>query len=117
MKIAKKLFCICFALSVFIMVQMPLHSSIEREWPKPDDGVGKINEISKTLWATAIPIIQILAVGCVVFTGVKYMLTSADKKADIKKELSHLAIGSILVFATTVVINFIKPIIEKLLTN
>ena len=59
------------------------------------------------VWATAINIVQILAVASVVFAGVRYMLASADQKADIKRSLGTLAIGAILVFCASTVIKFV----------
>ena len=58
-------------------------------------------------WATVINVIQILAVASVVFAGVRYMLASADQKADIKRSLGTLAIGAILVFCASTVIKFV----------
>lgn len=66
-----------------------------------------VTNLADRIWATAITIIQALAIGCVVFAGLRYMYASADKKADIKKGMMYLAIGSIFVFAATTVIRFI----------
>lgn len=59
------------------------------------------------VWATAITVVQVLAVGCVVFAGLRYMYASADRKADIKKGMMYLAIGAVFVFATTTVMKFV----------
>ena len=58
-------------------------------------------------WATVIVIVQILSVAAVVFAGVRYMVASADQKADIKRSLGTLAIGAILVFCASTVIKFV----------
>lgn len=79
--------------------------------PRYDNGViSGVTNLADRVWATAITIIQALAIGCVVFAGLRYMYASADKKADIKKGMMYLAIGSIFVFATTTVIRFIYNI-------
>ena len=70
-------------------------SSTEVKW-----AAGKV-------WATVINIVQILAVAAVVFAGIRYMVASADQKADIKRSLGTLAIGAILVFCASTVIKFI----------
>lgn len=72
-----------------------------------NDVITGVTGLTNKIWATAITIVQVLAVGCVVFAGVRYMYASADKKADIKKGMMYLAIGSIFVFATTTVMKFI----------
>ena len=59
------------------------------------------------VWATAITIVQILAVASVVFAGVRYMYSSAEKRADIKRGLSYLAIGAVFVFAAASVARFV----------
>lgn len=72
-----------------------------------DGTIGNVTGLVDRIWATAITVVQTLAVGCVVFAGVRYMYASADKKADIKKGMMYLAIGAIFVFATTTVMKFI----------
>lgn len=69
--------------------------------------IGRVTKLADRIAATAITIIQVIAVGCVVFAGLRYMYASADKKADIKKGMMYLAIGAIFVFAATTVIRFI----------
>ena len=57
-------------------------------------------------WANIGVVVQILAIGCVVFAGVRYMFTSAEQKADVKNGLINLVIGSVLVFLTVPIIRF-----------
>ncbi|MBR6689532.1 MAG: hypothetical protein IKL68_05915 [Clostridia bacterium] len=66
-----------------------------------------IKRATGKVWATVITIVQILAVGSVVFAGVRYMVASADQKADIKRSLGTLAIGAALVFGATTIIRFV----------
>lgn len=47
------------------------------------------------------------AVAGIVVCGVRYMLTSAEQKADIKKSMIYLVIGCVIVFATSTVVQFI----------
>ena len=62
---------------------------------------------AKNTWATVVVIVQILAVGCVVFAGLRYMFASADQRADIKQGLIYLGVGAVLVFAATTVISVV----------
>lgn len=66
-----------------------------------------ITRATGKVWATVITIVQILAVASVVFAGIRYMVASADQKADIKRSLGTLAIGAGLVFCATSLIKFI----------
>lgn len=70
-------------------------------------GVGTLDTTVKKVWNSVALILQILAIAAVVFAGVRYMFASADSKADIKKSMGILAVGAILVFGATTIINFI----------
>ena len=67
----------------------------------------KIKTATQKIWATVITIVQVLSVAAVVFAGVKYMVASADQKADIKRNLGVLTIGAILVFCATGFVKFV----------
>ena len=69
-----------------------------------------IKKEAKGVWGTMIVVVQIAAVACVVFAGLRYMFASADQKADIKKSMGVLAIGAVLVFGATLVIKLIGNI-------
>ncbi len=58
------------------------------------------------VFGTIVPIAQMLAFGALIFTGLKYMFASSKEKAKIKGQLIPLAVGIMLVFATTSIINF-----------
>lgn len=82
------------------------------KYPKEPDvitnnTVAGVTDLTDRVWATAITIVQVLAVGCVVFAGLRYMYSSANRRAEIKNGMIYLAIGAIFVFATTTVIKFI----------
>ena len=68
---------------------------------------GEITGAAKNIWSTIATIIQILAIAAVVFAGLRYMFASADQKADIKKSMGVLAIGAVLVFGATLVLQLI----------
>lgn len=80
-----------------------------------DDVINNLTNLTDSIWATIITIVQAVAVGCVIFAGLRYMYASADKKADIKKGMVYLAIGAIFVFATSSVMRFIFSIGNSLL--
>ena len=56
---------------------------------------------------SVITILQIAAVAGIVVCGVRYMFTSSEQKADIKKSMISLVIGCVIVFATSTVVQFI----------
>lgn len=73
-----------------------------------DTATGKI-------WATFSVIAQILAIAAIVITGVRYMFTNADDRADIKLQTIILIIGSVLVFSAVPFAQFVVDIVENLL--
>ena len=66
-----------------------------------------ITGAAANIWQTIATVIQILAIAAVVFAGLRYMFASADQKADIKKSMGVLAIGAVLVFGATLVLQLI----------
>ncbi len=74
-----------------------------------------LTDLTDSIWGTVITIVQALAVGSVIFAGLRYMYASAEKKADIKKSMMYLVIGALFVFATSSVMRFIFSIGNSLL--
>ena len=46
--------------------------------------------------------------GMLLYIGIKYMMASANEKADLKKGAINYVIGAVLVFGATAVVGFIK---------
>lgn len=59
------------------------------------------------VWATARVLVQIASVACVVIAGLRYMWVGPDKKADIKKGITNIVIGAVLIFCTVTIIDFV----------
>lgn len=70
-------------------------------------GATAVTDAAGNIWQTVVTIVQILAVAAIVFAGLRYMFASADQKADIKKSMGILAIGAVLVFGATLLIDLI----------
>lgn len=73
----------------------------------PTNVDNKITQVVGNAWGTVLTILQVLSVAAVVYAGVRYMFASADQKFEIKKGLGALAIGAILVFGASTVIQFL----------
>ena len=72
-----------------------------------NDGVGTVNNAVKKVWSTILTVLQILAIAAIVYAGVKYMFAAADDQAEIKQGLIGLAVGAILVFGASSIVQFI----------
>ena len=83
---------------------------------------GKITEISKgnananatevvKLGATIVTIMQtvgiVVAVVILLVIGIKYMIGSAEEKAEYKKTMIPYLVGAILIFASTTIVNVV----------
>jgi len=102
-------------LPVILIICMILTNIFAADIDKIDDilntngkpSVDKVDNAARNIWATIAIVVQVLAVAAVVFAGLRYMFASADAKADIKRSMGILAVGAILVFASTTIIQFI----------
>ena len=71
---------------------------------------GTVSDLTRNIWSTVKVVAYVLAVGTIVFAGLKYMFASADQKADIKKSIGILIIGAIFVFGATLIIDIVSNV-------
>lgn len=74
----------------------------------------QLENASGKIWSTFAVIAQILAIMAIVFTGLRYMFTSADDRADIKLQTLILILGSVLVFAAVPFAKFIIRMVDEI---
>ena len=77
---------------------------------------GDVETLVNNVWGTVSLVVQVLAIACVVFAGLRYMFASADAKADIKKQTVILVVGAILVFGATWLIQIIANATKDITT-
>lgn len=65
------------------------------------------NNVVSNVWSTVTSIGQILCIAGIVIIGLKYMLSPADKKADIKNQSVAIVIGLMLATSALPIIQFI----------
>lgn len=82
--------------------QLPGTTDTERS-----DDYKTVKSVSSRIANTVFTILQIAAFVGIVLIGLKYMYTSSDQRADIKKNMIMLFVGMILVFASTTVVKFV----------
>ena len=112
---AKKILIFSTLLVMLVFVCTPVYADISTDFPASVGSITKVDTSVKKIWGTVTTIVQILAFAAVVFAGLRYMFASADQKADIKKGLTMLAIGAILVFAASTVIKFVVEAAEGII--
>ena len=66
-----------------------------------------VGKLAGNVWKTVQTVVQVLAIGAIVFAGVRYMFASADAKADIKKQTVILIVGAVFIFAAGNIVKLI----------
>lgn len=103
LKVVPAVMMVCFVLaSVYAIPTNSVGAAING-----GTAAGNVTAATKNIWQTVVTIVQILAVAAIVFAGLRYMFASADQKADIKKSMGILAIGAVLVFGATLLIDLV----------
>lgn len=80
----------------------------------PGNASNDVATLVNNVWGTVALVVQVLAIACVVFAGLRYMFASADAKADIKKQTIILVVGAALVFGATYIIEIISNVTNDL---
>lgn len=93
------------------MATGPINSSVENTGTEMIDS---INAPVLKIWNTITLIVGIVSFAIIIFSGIKYMYSSADDKADMKKSMMNLIIGASLTFGFSIIINIVVKIVTQL---
>ena len=99
-----------FIVIVFLIVTLLTfnsHLAAEANFPSGGTANEELRNSMTTIWSSIVKIIQILAFGSILFAGLRYMFAAPDARADIKKSMGILALGGIIVFGTSSLVDFI----------
>ncbi len=103
MRISKRIFTMCLLL--FVMFSSMIYAfdpAISDPIPNPsvDSGVSKMVNI-------ILGVIQwvgyAIAIGMLIYVGIKYLMSSANEKANLKQDSINLLIGAIVIFAAVTI--------------
>jgi len=100
--------------AVVILCNCVFAASATGDLPLNQQGSATASRLVGRIWGTVFMILRVLAIGAIVFAGVKYMFASAESKADIKGGLIGLVIGAILVFGATFLVEIISNTASEL---
>lgn len=103
-KIIASLVVVCMVVLTGIFVTT---YAVNASFPSGSSTTSALTGAVGRTWNTVSLVVQVIAVATVVFAGVRYMYSSAEKRADIKRGLSYLAIGAVFVFAAASVARFV----------
>ena len=74
----------------------------------------KIVSIGNKIIGTVQTVGTIVAVLVLVVLGIKYMMGSAEEKADYKKSMIPYLVGAVLIFASTTIVNIVYQLANSL---
>lgn len=106
----KKIKSLLIKVSTLGMGVMMLPSQIYAQKWMPGEGYqGTVSELIKTGLNTSIILSSVIAVGYLIFNGVKYMTAAGDtaKTEEAQKGIANALIGLVICIAAVVVVNFV----------
>lgn len=110
-KVNKKIVCVLLLVFIVLMVNIAPVFALPVEVKPNTNGIdGSVKNTANTILGYIQGIGTFIAVGVLMFLGIKYMTASANEKADIKKSIIPYIIGAIILL---VAVNIV-PIIEKI---
>ncbi len=117
MKTLKKIVSVLLTISMLITIGTSVFANSSTINPS----IGSADNPFSTMGNTVLGFIQwfgyVVAVGMLIYIGIKYMMSSANDKADLKKGSVNYVIGAVLVAAAATVAGAFKSIGEGLKPN
>lgn len=110
----------CIKYETFAAEETMVTTTIKPNTYKPESqtdasGAGRLEDLGNIIIGFLQIIGSILSVAVLAVIGIKYMLGSAEEKAEYKKSMAPYVIGAIMVFAITNVLKIIAGISGNLL--
>ena len=106
---------IIFALIIIFSINSVCIAAPSASFPTGGTVDTTVRQATGKIWGSVVKVVQILAFAAIVFAGLRYMFASADGKADIKRGLIILALGAVLVFATTTIVSLVVDSADQLI--
>lgn len=75
---------------------------------------GKIIELGKAIVTIMQTVGIVVAVVVLLILGIKYMMGSAEEKAEYKKTMIPYVVGAVLIFASTTIVNIVYQLANSL---
>lgn len=121
MKKSKLIISIILLLSVLAVSSIMFISSADSAAPDPggytgdsSTDVGRINDLGNQVITVVSTIGSVVSVIVLVILGLKYMMGSAEEKAEYKKTLLPYVIGAALVFAASTIAGIVFSISQNI---
>jgi type IV secretory pathway VirB2 component (pilin) len=106
--IKRCMLCILFIIVIFVNTSVfAITTGIFKDANNALSGDNIISNIGGTVFFLVRVVGTIIAVAYVIVLGIKYMLSSANDRADIKSKLIPFVIGAVIFFGTTTLIDWV----------
>ncbi len=105
------------SLSSIVLAAPDLSSQITELGTGTASGTEKIMDLGKTIVAIMQTVGIVVAVVVLLVLGIKYMMGSAEEKAEYKKTMIPYVVGAILIFAATTIVNVVYNLANGLNTK
>lgn len=108
MKTLKKIVSVLLTISMLITMGTLVFAT---DVPQPSiSGTNPFSNIGSTVLGYVQWFGYAMAVGMLLYIGIKYMMSSANEKADLKKGSVNYVIGAVLVFAASTIVGLFKDV-------
>ncbi len=108
----KIIFAIIIIVLVFSICNLYIYAA---NFPSGGTENVKVKTATEKIWGSVVTIAQMLSFLAIIMAGLRYMLASSEGRAEIKKSISILILGAIIVFATSTVVQFVTGIANDIL--
>lgn len=120
LKLKKNLIIVCFVVILFnisfVIANGAFDDFIEdpmtMQWSSGSQSRVVLNAVDR-VWSIINFSVNILAVSVLIYVGIKYMMASAEQRANLKESMGTFVIGVIIAFASTNVINFVINVLYE----
>lgn len=115
----KNIFSFFTLLMIIVLFTFSCANAVDSYLPSTTIGPG-INGGDGTAEAIAVKIIGslmwagfVIAIGMIIFIGIKYVMASADERASMKGMLVKIIIGSLIIAGSTAIVNAVISITDN----
>lgn len=111
MKKTNKVIAVLCIILTILAICVSSYASLTPDALKPDGttigGQTELTNLGKSIVGLVQTVGVVVAVVILLVLGIKYMMGSAEEKADYKKSMIPYLVGAVLIFASTTIVNIV----------
>ena len=116
MKRMKKVVSFIMTVTILLAMSTSVIAGSSSLIPTPTPGLpdDRMDDMVSSLLGIAVSLGYAVAVGMMIYLGIKYTMASANEKADLKNSSIKYAIGAVVLFSVTTVFNIVENLMEEI---